>query len=460
MAIVQGNAIAQYSRSIEITKTFTSNGSFTLTDLSDIPGFDPDNEIFAVAQVDLLLVGGGGGGGRGQFAAGGGGGEVVIQSIDLNLGAVLSITIGNGGRGARQPGNNSNNGQGGENTEVILTSGAASISQVARGGAGGSLNGNGGNSGNGNPGGAANGTGQNRKGGGGGGAGSPGTNGFGTGQGSTGGSGGNGVSVSFAGGVFGAGGGGNARNGGLGGNGGGGNANPSGPGGNASPNSGSGGGAGDASSPGGNGANGIVIVQIVYRILPVDLVSFTARPNPETRSVKLSWTTSREWENSHFEIQRSIDSIEDWKTIGTQPGQGYSEGPVSYHYDDTTLPASSGRAYYRIKQVDFSGEFEYSSIISASFDKSQGKNPWVFYPNPSYQSEKIYFELREKDEWQGEVIQVSLMDSKGRSQISSFNSPDELERFITSFFEEKSQGLYLLSLNWGAKSQQLKIWRR
>jgi hypothetical protein len=453
------NSHAQSDRTVTATKTYTSNGTFTITDLSDITGFDPTSEIFANANVDILIVGGGGGGGRGNSSGGGGGGQVLSQNIDLNLGATLNITIGQGGRGARQSGNNSNNGQAGGNTTVNLTSGSTSINYSANRGRGGSTNGNGGASGNGNTGGSNNGEGQNAKGGGGGGADGLGTDGFGRGASSTGGNGGNGVNISITGSRYGAGGGGNGRNGGNGGLGGGGDANPAGPGGNASLNSGSGGGAGRTSSPGGNGSNGIVIVQITYRILAVEYLYFNVNYNALNRSGEISWSTAKEWENSHFEIERAINSTKDWETIGQVSGKGFSDGPQAYKFRDTELPIFGGNIFYRLKQVDFSDNFEYSQTRAISIEGVNNSGIWVAFPNPSNSTSTLNLGLTDPSKYQDEKIFVYLADIKGRGVNFSAYSEEEASTYLSEFLKSSPKGIYILKIYWGDHFQLIKIIR-
>jgi hypothetical protein len=105
------------------------------------------------------------------------------------------------------------------------------------------------------------------------------------------------------------------------------------------------------------------VVYITYenfRILEVEYLYFDVKYNSENRTDVLSWATSNEWENSHFEIERSINGVTAWTKIGQVQGQGYSELPTEYSYTDTKLPAFGGVVYYRLKQVDFDESFSYS----------------------------------------------------------------------------------------------------
>jgi hypothetical protein len=447
---------AQSIRTVTATKTYTSDGTFTITDLSDITGFDANSEIFAVANVDIIIVGGGGGGGRGISSGGGGGGQVLSQTIDLNLGATLNIAIGQGGRGARQSGNNSNNGQAGGNTSVNLTSGASSNNYSANGGQGGAGNGNAGSSGNGNAGGRANGFGQNAKGGGGGGEGGIGTDGFGAGESSTGGNGGNGVNISITGSRYGAGGGGNGRNGGNGGLGGEGNGNPAGPGGNGSLNLGSGGGAGSSSTSGGNGSNGIVVVQIVYRILPVEFSNFEVQFGEFNRVGRLSWTTSKEWESSHFEIERAVNKVREWETIGSVEGNGYSDGPIEYEYQDLNLPLAGGNIFYRLRQVDFDGEFSFSDTKSIKVEALLGATQWRVFPNPTT-GYPFSIEILDPSAYHDEPVTLRVISPTGQYKFLQVDEIREMGAQVSKYFNQKVSGVYTIEIAWGNKREYHKV---
>ncbi|MFZ1322160.1 MAG: FG-GAP-like repeat-containing protein, partial [Ignavibacteria bacterium] len=95
--------------------------------------------------------------------------------------------------------------------------------------------------------------------------------------------------------------------------------------------------------------------------LPVELSSFTSSIN--LNSVKLKWTTSQEQNNSGFEIQRADNSNEGqeaWKKVDFINGSGNSNTEKNYSYEDKNL--ASGKYKYRLKQIDFNGNFEYHEL--------------------------------------------------------------------------------------------------
>ena len=92
-------------------------------------------------------------------------------------------------------------------------------------------------------------------------------------------------------------------------------------------------------------------------ILPVIFNSFYVTKN--NNNVQLSWSTAREFNNSNFEVQRSFDG-RSWTTIALMLGAGNSTTVQQYSFTDKNMTAAI--AYYRIRQVDIDGQYEYSAI--------------------------------------------------------------------------------------------------
>ncbi|MBN4051982.1 T9SS type A sorting domain-containing protein [Cytophagaceae bacterium AH-315-L13] len=93
--------------------------------------------------------------------------------------------------------------------------------------------------------------------------------------------------------------------------------------------------------------------------LPVELVSFDAKP--KGMAVELTWETISEINNDYFEIERSVDG-KDFESIIEIEGAGNSTSSINYSVMDEN--PITGMNYYRLKQTDFDGEFEYSDIVN------------------------------------------------------------------------------------------------
>jgi hypothetical protein len=93
--------------------------------------------------------------------------------------------------------------------------------------------------------------------------------------------------------------------------------------------------------------------------LPVELVSFESRKIEE--GISLKWQTASELNNDRFVIERSSEGRE-YFPIGEVMGKGTTNEAQNYAYIEKYPDA--GHNYYRLKQVDFGGTFEYSPIQS------------------------------------------------------------------------------------------------
>ncbi|NND94515.1 MAG: T9SS type A sorting domain-containing protein, partial [Flavobacteriales bacterium] len=111
--------------------------------------------------------------------------------------------------------------------------------------------------------------------------------------------------------------------------------------------------------------------------LPIELVAFDAIL--EGGRVIITWTTASEINNDYFTIERSKDG-RDWEIVNEVPGAGFSSGLL--HYEDIDIMPFSGLSYYRLKQTDFDGSFEYSDIRAVYNGLTESLEMKV-YPNPT-----------------------------------------------------------------------------
>ncbi len=128
---------------------------------------------------------------------------------------------------------------------------------------------------------------------------------------------------------------------------------------------------------GGDGANYPSLRNNPDSALPVELVSFFGLLT--NKHILLKWQTATEVNNYGFSVERRTKS-EEWIKIGFVQGHGNSNSPKNYSFTDINPP--SGKNLYRLKQIDFDGKFEYSSIIEVSLDIPQQFNLEQNHPNP------------------------------------------------------------------------------
>lgn len=91
--------------------------------------------------------------------------------------------------------------------------------------------------------------------------------------------------------------------------------------------------------------------------LPIELISFSA--TALENQVYIRWTTASEENNSYYSVERS-ENGETFESIGEMEGAGTSTSIRNYRFTDRS--PIQGRSYYRLKQVDFNGNYSYSQI--------------------------------------------------------------------------------------------------
>lgn len=114
------------------------------------------------------------------------------------------------------------------------------------------------------------------------------------------------------------------------------------------------------------------------RTTPIELLSFETEVMNDA-TIKINWATSSEQNNAYFEIQRSRDGL-NWEKTTQINGAGTTQ--TTQYYTTTDLHPYSGRAWYRLKQVDFDGSYSYSKTQEINIG-GHTNNQLSIYPNPS-----------------------------------------------------------------------------
>lgn len=93
-------------------------------------------------------------------------------------------------------------------------------------------------------------------------------------------------------------------------------------------------------------------------ILPVTFKQVEAKR--QNKNTEIFFSTASEVNNDFFTIERSSDGIV-FEAVGTLQGAGNATSIQKYYFEDRDVP--SGVLYYRIKQTDFDGRFDYSPLV-------------------------------------------------------------------------------------------------
>lgn len=185
-------------------------------------------------------------------------------------------------------------------------------------------------------------------------------------------------------------------------------------------------------------------------LLPVELSSFTSHVNGN--SVKLNWSTVSEQNNSGFEIQRTITNENNWKKISFVNGNGTTNEAKNYSYEDRNI--SSGKYQYRLKQIDFNGNYEFHALaneveigVPKKFSLSQN------YPNPFNPATKINFELPRSSN-----VKLSVYDVTGKLASELVNEQRAAGHYTVEFNASNlASGMYFYRIEAGEFSAAKKM---
>ena len=189
-------------------------------------------------------------------------------------------------------------------------------------------------------------------------------------------------------------------------------------------------------------------VSVYEAIVPVELVSFTSSVINNT--IGLNWITATELNNSGFDIEKSADNV-NWNKVGFVSGNGTSTEVHSYSFIDQNPIV--GKSYYRLKQVDFDGTFEYSNLVEVLFGAVSDYALEQNYPNPFNPSTTISYSIKEKSNVELKIF--DLLGSEIATLISEEKAPGNYDvHFDASFL---SSGVYLYTIKAGSFVQTRKM---
>jgi len=147
----------------------------------------------------------------------------------------------------------------------------------------------------------------------------------------------------------------------------------------------------------------------IVSALPVEWLSFLAKP-VDTRKVQLDWTVEQSAEHMGFEVERSTDGIS-FQKLAWVAAAGPT-GQQSYRYLDTDLMLG-GNYYYRLKQLDRDGSFDYSRVQQIALRVPD--EPLSIHPNPARKTLFVQFGEGQPDTpyriraATGQVVQQGLL---------------------------------------------------
>ena len=183
--------------------------------------------------------------------------------------------------------------------------------------------------------------------------------------------------------------------------------------------------------------------------LAVELLSFSA--DVVVKEIHLNWITATEENNRGFEVgkfkgQSSKDKAKDevWETVGFVKGKGTSTELNYYSFKDENL--YPGKYFYRLKQIDFDGSFEYSNEIEVEIGMPDEFVLYQNYPNPFNPTTKIKFTIPDFG-----FTTLKIYDVLGNEIATLVNEEKSPGNYSVEFNAGKlASGVYIYTLKAGA----------
>ncbi len=171
--------------------------------------------------------------------------------------------------------------------------------------------------------------------------------------------------------------------------------------------------------------------------LPVELSSFEAKV--DGKDLVLDWSTASETNNAGFEVQHKVR--EAFQTLDFVEGHRSTLEAQTYSYRIADL--EPGTHSFRLKQIDFDGQFEYSQEVEATLEVVDQYFLTEAYPNPFNPSATIRFAV---DETQPVVMTMYNIHGQAvRTIYQGIPAADEMQ-VVEIDGSGLPSGLYMIQL--------------
>lgn len=184
-----------------------------------------------------------------------------------------------------------------------------------------------------------------------------------------------------------------------------------------------------------NGCTTVVTTPLtVIALMPVELINFDVKCVDAKAVVR--WTTASEINNDYFTIERSPDA-NTWNEIGTITGAGNSSVIHKYEFIDQSEIANT-ILYYKLKQTDFDGKYEYFGPISlelCSDDELQLVLQNIF------EDEELQGTLLSKEDAE---VTINIIDLQGRIVAQNIILCSKGSNLLQMDISSLDKGLYFI----------------
>ena len=163
----------------------------------------------------------------------------------------------------------------------------------------------------------------------------------------------------------------------------------------------------------------------------------------------MDWSTATEKDNSHFEIEKAVQSLE-FQAIGEVEGNGTTSTESNYTFIDRDLESST--AYYRLRQVDYNGVYDYSKVVVATCDIAKSE----FSVYPSVSDGRYMLRFNQETLFLGLQVLNHLGEIKSSFTVSDHGKANHFNLDL----EDLAAGVYYLRVKMNDRLETVKVVKR
>jgi hypothetical protein len=186
--------------------------------------------------------------------------------------------------------------------------------------------------------------------------------------------------------------------------------------------------------------------------LPVQLTKLVA--NKAGEDVIVNWSTASEFNNSHFEVERSFNGAV-FELAGKVDGVGFTNSESNYNFVDekAALNPTAQVIYYRLKQVDFDGKHTFYGPVAVNISKLVANVNVSVYPNPFNQQVNVQVVSPEAG-----TMQISITDLQGRAVYTGTHEVNKgLQLISLDGIDTLKDGVYFMNSNINGNVSRVKL---
>ena len=123
------------------------------------------------------------------------------------------------------------------------------------------------------------------------------------------------------------------------------------------------------------------------------------------KSILLKWISDNNTSGTSYQIEYSVDGNR-FVTVGKSDPDNFSGGATQHEFQYAPGNSTSGKIYFRIKQIDAQGKITYSPVRTVNLNESAAAE-FVIYPNPIDRKVSMQFDKTLNGSYVIEVTNLS-----------------------------------------------------